>query len=77
MLENFVIAGYVLQVSSRHIGCKSLDTAIYYTQFDRVLVTDGPTSTAAHAAQSTIAHDASPAEKLGKEFRGKNCFNGY
>ena len=26
---------------------------------------DEPTSIVAHAAQSTIAHDASPAEKLG------------
>ena len=42
-----------------------------------MLVTDGPTSTVAHAAQSTMAHDASPTEKLGKEFHGKNCLNGY
>ena len=38
---------------------------------------DDANSIIAHAAQSTIAHDASPAGKLSKEFLGKNCSNGY
>ena len=62
---------------AKHIGWKSLATTIYHTQFDCVLATDDPTSTVIHAAQPTIVHDASAAEKLDKEFRSKSCLNGY
>ena len=69
------LLGVSYEQVAKHVGWRSLDTVIYYTQFNRVMATNDLSSIVSLAAQQTTQHDLSPAEQLGKEFRDKNCLN--
>ena len=64
------------QVVAKHVGWKSLDMAVYYTQFDKVMAIDDASSVVAHASQGS-SKDTSDAEMLGKYFRARNFLNGF
>ena len=62
---------------AKHVGWKSLDIAIHYSQFNRVM---GPNDTSAIMSSSALQESSSivsVAEKLGLEFRETNSLRGY
>ena len=62
---------------AKHVGWRSLEMAIYYTQFDKVLATADASSVIARATSEHSPEDISWAEKLGIEFRERNYLKGY
>ena len=60
-----------------HVGWKSLDMAIHYCQFDKVMSSNGASSLLSCSAVYDPASDISIAERLGKDFRDRSSLKGY
>ncbi len=71
------LLGVSYEQVARHVGWKSLDMAVYYTQFDKVMAVEDASSVVAYASRSNLGEDSSKAENLGKEFRNRNFLKGY
>ena len=70
------LLGISYEQVAKHVGWKSLDMAVYYTQCDKVIAIDDASSMVAHASQGS-SKDMSAAEMLGKDFRARNFLNGF
>ena len=70
------LLGVSYELVAKHVGWKSLDMTVYYTQFDKVMAIDDASSVVAHASQGS-SKDTSAAEMLGKDFRARNFLNGF
>ena len=66
---------------AKHVGWKSVDMAVYYSQLDKVMAPDDASTIIAEAASkdtfSSAASHASNAERLGAEFRCRNFLQGF
>ena len=62
---------------AKHVGWKSLDMAIHYSQFDRVMDPNDASAIMSSSALQESSSIASVAEKLGIEFRDRNSLKGY
>ena len=63
------------QVAKR-VGWKSVDMAIYCSQYDKVMSLNDSSSVVSSAAQHDPKLGVSPAELLGNEFRERNFLKG-
>ena len=70
------LLGVSYEQVAKHVGWTSLDMAVYYTQFDKVMAVNDASSVVAHASQDSFKN-MSAAEMLGKDFRARNFLNGY
>ena len=61
---------------AKHVGRKSLDMAIHYCQFDKVMSSNDASSLLSCSAVYDPAFNISIAERLGKDFRFRNFLKG-
>ena len=62
---------------AKHVGWKSVDMAIYYSQYDKVMSLNDSSSVVSSAAQHDPKLGVSPAELLGNEFKERNFLKGF
>ena len=62
---------------AKHVGWKSVDMAIYYSQHDKVMSLNDSSSVVSSAAQHDPKLGVSPAELLGNELRERNFLKGF
>ena len=60
---------------AKHVGWKSVEMAIYYSQCDKVTSADDPSSIISNG--SSVQDAATNAEELGRQFRDRNFLKGY
>ena len=61
---------------AKHVGWKSVDMAQYYTQFDKVVSTNDVSSLISASAVHDPLLGQPLAQRLGRQFRERNLFNG-
>ena len=59
---------------AKHVGWKSVEMAIYYSQCDKVTSVDDPSSIISN--ESSVQNAATNAEELGRQFRDRNFLKG-
>ena len=62
---------------AKHVRWKSVDMAIYYSQYDKVMLLNDSISVVSSAAQHDLKLGVSPAELLGNEYRERNFLKGF
>ena len=62
---------------AEHVGWKSVDMAMHYTQCEKVIAPDNASSLLASSAAVSSASSITTAEKLGQFSRTKNSLEGY
>lgn len=62
---------------AEHVGWRSVDMAMHYTQCDKVIAPDNASSLLASSAAATSAPSVTTAERLGQLFRARNSLEGY
>ena len=70
MLNCPALLGVSYEQVVKHVGWKSLDMAIYYTQFDKVMAIDEASTVVAHASLDSFKN-MSAAEMFGKDFMAR------
>ena len=60
---------------AKHVGWKSVEMAIYYSQCDKVTSVDDPSSIISN--ESSVKNAATNAEELGRQFRDRNFLKAY
>lgn len=71
------LLGVPYSTIAEHVGWKSVNTAIHYSQCDKVLTMNDASSILASSMQNPTFSATSTAEILGKEFRERNFLNGF
>ena len=71
------LLGVPYSTIAKHVGWKSVDTAIYYSQCDKVLTMNDASSILASSMKNPTSLTVSTAETLGREFRERNFLNGF
>ena len=71
------LLGIPYEQVAKHVGWKSIDMAIYYSQYDKVMSLNDSSSVVSSAAQHDPKLGVSPSELLGNEFRERNFLKGF
>lgn len=62
---------------SDHVGWKSVDMAVQYSQCEKVMAPDGASTALSKASTPSTESNACAASSLGAIFRDKNCLKGF
>ena len=62
---------------AKHVGWNSVDMAIYYSQYEKVMSLNDLSSVVSSAAQHDAKLGVFPADLLGNEFRERNFLKGF
>ena len=75
ILHNIILIGVSYEQAAEHVGWKSVEMAIYYSQCDKVMSVDDLSSIISN--ESSVQNAATNAEELGRQFRDRNFLKGY
>ena len=62
---------------ARHVGWKSVEMALHYSQYDKVMTQNDASSLLSNSSTHNSPSEISLAEKLGQEYRNRNFLQGY